>query len=169
MWLQQIQAGNSALQPLAQEPRPQARSPTSEFLGKASRGSPSSDSHGGTRSLQFPPVPQQPNSRAVMATGNHKPWTEPEVGRKIKIHSHGKSNDNRTTEAEIKTISALHGACGFVCVLSTCQLIRSCHMQVTVGLLSLLCKTRGLERSILAKNFNKCGEGNTKQLSTYYY
>lgn len=86
-------------------------------------GSLSSDSR--NPEALVPLVPKQPSWRAVRATRNHKPWREPEVGRKIKIHSHGKSNDNRTTEAEIKTISALHGACGFVCVLSTCQLIRS--------------------------------------------
>lgn len=54
-----------------------------------------------------------------METANHEPKqkSDPE----IKIQSHGKKrNDNRTTEAEIKTVAALHVAWGlcvrFVCV-----------------------------------------------------
>lgn len=50
-----------------------------------------------------------------MQTTNHEPKQKSDP--KIKIHSHGKRNDNRTTEAEIKTISALHVACG-LCVYS---------------------------------------------------
>lgn len=90
----------------------------------------------------------------------HEPWWQMETtnqelnqksDRKIKIHSHEKRNDNRTTESKIKTISALHVVCGFVCVLSTCQIISSRHVCVTAM------QTRDLERSICAKTSNKGG------------
>lgn len=64
-------------------------------------------------SLLTTPVPQHPDSRLMSCgevTGNHKPEVRP---KDKKLHPRGKSSDSRATRPGIKTITALHAACGF--------------------------------------------------------
>lgn len=117
-------------------------------------------------------APQLPSSQIhelgwQLETTNHEPNQKSD--RKIKTHAHRKRYDNRTTEAEIKTISALHRACGFVCVLSTYQLLGSHHVRVIAGLLERLCKPGGLERNFVAKTSNKSGGRKGRTTLACYY
>lgn len=77
-------------------------------------------------SLWLPSKQPAQELRWQMEIANQEPNQKSD--RKIKIHSHEKRNDNRTTETEIKTLSALHVVCGFVCLLSTCQIIGPRHV-----------------------------------------
>lgn len=68
----------------------------------------------------------------AVETTDHEPNQKSD--QKIKLHSHENRNDNRTTETEIKTRSALHVVCGFVFVLSTREIIGSRHVSGAAGL-----------------------------------
>lgn len=87
------------------EPGPHPRASPSVFLGNATLGFPSC-------------LPSPAAAESMSCDGKWKPQTKSRTrsqDQKIKIHSRERRNDNRTTETEIKTISALHVVCGFVC------------------------------------------------------
>lgn len=136
------------------------RSTASMLLGNGSPGLPPSPS--GPLGL---PSSQTQELWWQMQTTNHEPKQKSDP--KIKIHSHGKRNDNRTTEAEIKTLSALHEVCGLGAHFLRVGAPVPGHTEVPVGLLSRPCKPGACGRPAGPKTPGRV-EGSPKQISTHY-
>lgn len=139
----------TARRQLARDPGPHESRPPARPLGTPCPGLPLRTLPGpGAPAALAPKQPDSHERRWQMETTNHEP--KQKSAPKIKIHSHGKRNDNRTTEAEIKTVSALHVACGlcgcFVCVRASVPAAR----EALWG--SFRSEANGsLRRSVLAK------------------